>query len=272
MSTSGWRIALAATISALLTAQAEARGVRIDFLDTNFESFGVAWDPVVGVDVTSSPAQVAAVDIGFDIQFGSVTVNTLYIHEDGYVSFNAADGADFIAPFRADLTQTVTVVDPTDAILPPGSVSYSGGYIDLEGDPFGDPPDPYDASEANDAFRVTWYGMIGTTEGSAQLVLINRGRPGDFDIEFNYQDFADLVPTSAGFALGGSSLDFGGPFANSPDHTFAFRNGVYGTAPAHASVPEPGSLTLLAAGLLLLGIALQHRRVSGRLAATVRPG
>lgn len=164
------------------------------------------------------------VSTGFDLNFYGINTNQLYVNNNGNVTFDEAlstytpfglDNVDtqIIAPFFAD-------VDTRN--LDSAEVTYGSGVID-----------------GRNAFVVNWDGAgVGYYEERAdklnkfQLVLIDRSdiNPGDFDIEFNY----DQIQWETGEAsegedgLGGFSASVG------------FSNGVVGAG--NVSYEFPGSL------------------------------
>lgn len=138
----------------------------------------------------------AQVGLPFPIDFFGSTYNTLYVNNNGNVTFNAPLSAftpspilgvqtPLIAPFWADVDTRGTGAQPvTFGPISAGSTEVNG----------------------HAAFCVNWvnvgYYSFGTDKlNSFQLVLIDRSdiAPGDFDIEFNY----DKVQWEAGGASGG---------------------------------------------------------------------
>lgn len=272
------------------------RAVRIDVGD-NLDGNGQFWNPIEAVDV-SLDLNSLAISIGFTIDFGNgQTYNTLFINENGFVSFaNAPDGAvawnaattdlttlggNVIAPYYADLRSgdvSGTLFQFEDGNDTP-SVSYSTGRIDLAADgDFGTPAGP-----TVPAFRVTWFdvGIPGYTDGrgpdedqgTVQLVLFDTdGSAGNnFGLELNYQlsDPPNPLapnPRAAGFVLGANVLDYGtGPFTGGFAELYQFCGNQPSTActvTPPTNVPEPNALTLLFSGLALLGWVTAMRRRS----------
>ncbi len=132
--------------------------------------------------------------LNFKINFYGLTFDSLYVNNNGNVTFNAALGnytpfdltstaAQIIAPFFADVDTTGVGSD---------IVTYSFGTGTVSG---------------RDAFGVNWVNVgyySGNTDklNSFQLVIINRSdiAPGDFDFEFNY----DQIQWETGDYSGGS--------------------------------------------------------------------
>ena len=162
-----------------------------------------SWSPVLASPVVAGFAQSSLpraddiastrVALGFSVAFYGTTYDSLYVSNNGYVSFTAAQtdftpyglgagyaGQPIIAPFFAD-------VDTRPAAS--GVVQYGTGF---------------DAGRA--AFDVTWPGVgyfqLGADRlDTFQLLLTSRGDrgAGDFDITFNY----GAIGWEAGYANGG---------------------------------------------------------------------
>lgn len=251
------------------TAQAGARGVRIDFENSNFDFTGQAWAPLEFVDVEAD-GNSAEIPLGFSIDFGSGLVDSLYINENGYVSFGAPIvfdggigalselGGDVVAPYYANL-QSTTPTDPSidNFFDAEGSVSYSTGRLDTQA-PF------EDQTTAPRALRVTWYNVLDSNADPVlfQALFLEGSAAGDFDLELNFGSGTDLpAPSLAGFVLGTNTLALTTGFGSGFDYTYRFRGGVLdgSTEPPPTAVPEPGSMLLLCAGLLLLACAALRR-------------
>ena len=132
--------------------------------------------------------------LNFEINFYGLTFDSLFVNNNGNVTFDTALGE--YTPF--DLTSTGTqIIAPFFADVDTrgvGSevVSYSFGTGAVNG---------------RDAFGVNWvnvgyYSTHADKLNSFQLVIINRSdiAPGDFDFEFNY----DQIQWETGDASGGS--------------------------------------------------------------------
>lgn len=143
-------------------------------------------------ETDANPVNPATIPIGFPINFYGQTFSSLYLNNNGNVTFDAPlsiytpfglvnTRSEIIAPFFAD-------VDTRGA----GSGVVTFGNDTVDGHP---------------AFGVDWIG-VGYFDSkydktnNFQLILINRSdrRPGDFDIEFNY----DVVQWETGDVSGGS--------------------------------------------------------------------
>lgn len=285
-------LALTCVMALAYAANASAgRAVRIDVGD-NLDGNGQFWNQIDAVDVSDN-LNSTAVSIGFTIDFGNgQTYDTLFINENGFVSFaNSLDlpveysattdlttlGGNVIAPYYADL-RSADVSGPLfqfeDGSFTP-TVSSSTGQIDLAAD--GDFSTP--AGPSVPAFRVTWFdvGIPGYTsgrgdafdQGTIQLVLFDTDGLGgnNFDLEFNYQlPGTPPNPQTAGFVLGTNVLSYAGPFDAGLAEPYHFCGGTRQVAactttePPPTTVAEPSALVLFGAGLLLLVCANATRR------------
>jgi hypothetical protein len=131
-----------------------------------------------------------AVSIGFTINFFGINYTTLYVNNNGNVTFGSANPTynpseislattPMLAPFLAD-------VDTRGA----GSSLVNWGYRSF---PWGIPSGQAGASNPRDVFVVNWldvgyYNSHASPLNRFQLVIIDRGdvAAGDFDFEFNY--------------------------------------------------------------------------------------
>ncbi len=215
------------------------------------------------------------VNIGFDVNFFGNTYSTLYVSNNGYVTFGAGQGYyspvglgagyvgnPIIAPFYDD-------VDTRNGAS--GVTAYGGGTY-----------------AGHDAFGVTWPG-VGYYSSAAdkldafQLILVDRSDTGlgNFDIHFNYGSIQwDSAMTTQSAAVGfnaangavgsffeapgslvhGAFVDGGADALNGSSFTFAARSGAAVLVPV-AAVPEPETFALLGLGI---GAALVARRRKDR--------
>jgi len=151
------------------------------------------------------------IDAGFEMNFFGTKWSTLYVNNNGNITFDAPLftftpfaltsnlGTPIIAPFFAD-------VDTTDANSQLVTYAYGEGVID-----------------GHNAFGVNWinvgyFNSHSDKLNSFQLILIDRSdrNPGDFDIEFNY----GRILWETGDASGGTN-GFGGSSARA-----GFSNGT----------------------------------------------
>jgi hypothetical protein len=284
------------TLLIVLATPSEARPIRVDFssdptqsLEDNFnESQGGSWLAETYLDLTSIQNS-SEINIGFYIDFGSGPVNTLFINENGFVTFGAsADfaagglpaGTNYIAPLYAELQSTApSNPPPAQPFQTTGEISYAQGVVDQTADPDPTAAVPYSFADAQPAFRVSWWQVVndaGTTM-SAQVVLVHVADatdPNAFDIEFNYgfENLATTAPLSGFHLTAANAVSYQGPFtALGGDTTFSFRNGVFvaPTTPPPTSVPEPSPLSLLLAGTaaIVLRRTLLARRTSAETSA-----
>ena len=204
------------------------------------------------------------VPIGFAINFYGATHTTLYVNNNGNVTFANPQpaytptaltslGIEIIAPFWAD----VDTRNPASAM-----VTYGAGTVDGH------------AAFGVDWVNVGYYAMHADSLLSCQMVILDRSdiAPGDFDLEFNYAqvqwqwgDVTVGIPPRAGFASGtagyelpGSGID--GAFMDTNSVTGLIYNSLNSSDPGRyvfsfrdgTPVPEPTAITLLGVGLLML--------------------
>lgn len=235
-------------------------------------------------------SSTGSVTLPFTINFYGTDYSSLYVNNNGNVTFNAAQstytpyglgssygGQPIIAPFFAD----VDTRGSGSGLTSYGTGNYAG----------------------HDAFGVTWPGVgyyyYGTDKlNTFQLILVDRSDTGagNFDFYFNY----DQIQWETGGASGGSgglggisaAVGYNAGQSGNPAGTYAMltgslingalldggpnslvagtNNGVAGqflfqvrngsVVPPVTGVPEPGSLGMLAVGLLALGWLVRRRR------------
>ena len=140
------------------------------------------------------------VPIGFPVEYFGTTYNNLYVNNNGNVTFDAA--LSTFTPFNLSSTSRV-IIAPffADVDTRTGNiVRYGNGTVG-----------------GRNAFGVTWPGVYcyntNSTAGQDyfQMILIDRSDtgPGNFDIEFNY----DQIDWETGQASGGNVLCEGGSAA-----------------------------------------------------------
>jgi hypothetical protein len=193
------------------------------------------------------------VPLGFPITFFGTTYTSLYVNNNGNVTFDQP--LNTFTPF--DLTATNRV------IVAPffGDVDTRGGAVTQYG---------AGTVDGRPAFGVTWPGVGCYSQNNAvrnffQVVLVDRADlgPGDFDIEFNY----DSIQWETGQASGGNALCAGGSAARA-----GFSNGT-GAPDTFFELPGSG---VPGAFLDTSPTGLVHRQLNsgfnGRLVFPVRNG
>ena len=234
-------------------------------------------DPGTSLRIDNNGTQ--EVKLGFDFQIGASTYTSLFISENGIVSFGgplttrvetlgnalASNGANFlpvtsldqftvpvIAPFYADLVS----YRPEDPI---GNVIIQYG----QADPYAD-SGAYSLADLQSALRVTWYGLLAPNGEPIYAQLLLAGdNAGTSSFEFRYgppgspgqQDHGAL----AGFSLGDDAYQISGPFVTGIPTYFEFNDGRL-AGNLTAAVPEPGTWLLMIAGFGLAGGMLRRRR------------
>ena len=206
-----------------------------------------------------SDASTAAIPLGFSIDFGTGPVSSVFINENGIVSFGSAItttsfsslasvGLPVIAPYFADLTSVAFPVDGTVFTMSntPGQLMYQTGKASALPDSGGS----WNQADEVPAFAVLWDGPTnaGGVQIFTQLVIYSHASSGagDFDIRFRYGVVdADQYNTGtgasgiAGLLLGSNTLNITGPLLATTDYFYSFRGGkLVGTTP-----PPPLTLT-----------------------------
>ncbi len=171
------------------------------------------------------------VNLPFTIDFFGNSYSSLYVNNNGNVTFNAplssytpegltSYGSPIIAPYWADVD---TAVEGS------GVLTYGNGTV-----------------AGHEAFGVNWPGVdcYATTGGGLnhfQMVIINRSdiAPGDFDLEYNYNG----ISWDSGEASGGGEDCQGGVsaavgYTNGSNHAFelagSFDDGAFLDGGTHA--------------------------------------
>jgi len=262
------RAALLAACALIVSSAAYAKRVFIDFGDqvsTSGNNWGTGSSESLEADLVGNAS--LSVAIGFTINTGAGSFNSLFINENGAITFGATPlsttftsvsalsslGVPVIAPYYANL-QTVT---PNGDVffVEPGEVLYSYGVADPRPDSSGN----YSSADAVPAMHVTWAGPTVSGDATlfeiyADLVIYDLGG-GDFALQFGHGTDANLdIPDLGGitgFALGSNVVNLTGPRSGNEDLYYEFRNGVL--------VPEPAAAALLAT-TLAGGLALRARR------------
>jgi len=222
------------------------------------------------------------------LNFYGTEFDSLYLNNNGNVTINRSQSTytpvvltgntdnPIIAPFFADVDTRGGPATPT-----PGGNSTGSNRVF------------YDLDEVNGVFTATWddvgfYSRDNSLLNAFQLSLSDRGN-GDFDIEFRYEvinwttgdasggsDGLGGRPARAGYSSGNGTdffeiavsgdqdgvLDLENLTNISPDGRFLFTvtdGAVVANPPS--DVPEPGTLFLLAGGLLAAGSLKRLRKV-----------
>lgn len=266
-------IAACGMVLLLVGAQADATTIRSGFDSSTLPG--------------NDDGSVGPVPIGFTVNFFGLNFPSLYVNNNGNVTFDYAlwtytpfdltsTGQQIIAPFFSDVDTRASSSD---------EVTYGGGTVG-----------------GRSAFGVNWDGVTGVGYYNThadklnkfQLVMIDRSDvgAGDFDFEFNYEQIqwetGDASGGSGGLggysaragysngtgnpgtayellgsAVNGAFLD-GGPnslvagsnIGLAGRYLFTVRNGIVDPG----IVPEPMTMAGLALGVGALGTYLRRRR------------
>ena len=208
-------------------------------------------------------ASSAAIPLGFSIDFGTGPVSSLFVNENGVVSFNAAVtpssftslaslGQPVIAPFFADLT-SVTFQGTVFEMLGQnfGQLMYQRGSAAAQPEADGE----FHQTDEVPAFAVLWYGPTDANgvQVFTQLVIFSHASSGagDFDIGIRYgQVDGDTYNNGAGagangiagLVLGTNTLTISGPLAATTDYFYSFRGGkLVGGPPPPVTVACPSA-------------------------------
>jgi large repetitive protein len=203
-------------------------------------------------------ASTGAIPLGFPIDFGNGPITSLYVNENGIVSFTgpitttsfsslASVGQPVIAPFFSDLTSVTfvgTVFEMNGSNF--GQIMYQRGSASALPGSDGN----FDQADEVPAFSVLWYGLTDASSAQvfAQLIIYSHASSaaGDFDIRFRYgQVDGDQYNTGtgttgiAGLLLGANSLSIAGPISATTDYFYSFRGGklVGAVAPLTLTCP-----------------------------------
>ena len=229
-----------------------------------------------GVDLSGNAS--AEVSLGFSVNIGGTAYQSLFINENGLVTFGAAapsaapsatNLADlqsqlsnpFIAPSYANLAPGASAPDQTTPFVIAGGgngIMYQRGLGVLGAGPYPD-GDP----RAAPAFNVIWASPVGAADRFiSQLIMYSTSSAGDFAFRFRYGLSGDLNPLIGAFgaySLGSLSGSVAEPF--NPATAYLFRVGN------PTAVPEPATWLLMLSGLIALGFTrVGHSRVRRALA------
>jgi len=263
----GLAAGLAAALAALLlSGAADARPrILIDFngntggVSTAGDSWVTTSDATVcGLNSTAPAAcgitfiskSSVATRLGFAVNIGGVSYDSLFINSNGFITFGSAQTGNFVAaatitdlqpvitangtvtrPFIAPLYRQMSIPDVSITSFAP----FGGGasYFRATGDPLA----PFNVTERVPAFAVTWIDSDFnlTPQVTTQLVLYSAGASGDFYLRLRYgqNDNDQYTGLAGGSLVTGLATDafqlastLGGPTANLNDYLFVFRNGA----------------------------------------------
>lgn len=251
------KVARLCAVAALLLAAvpSNARTIRIDFGDANFDLTGEAFEGF-GLPGTGGTTSFM-LNIG---EPGGAQFYDFCFNPNGFIALAPAGGAgctdsatptgDFIAPYLSS------------TLAPEGNSSWSAGFVDSTA------PYVLDGSTPQ-AYRFIWEDFTAGLE--TELMLLDRGS-GNFDIEFRYGNDA-ISGTEGGappgglqgFTLGSNTLPLTGSssgFSSATLFLYSFVNGVCTTCSVTppTDVPEPPAVFLIGAGLFALALVHRNRR------------
>lgn len=236
-----------------------------------------AFDNVTDSNFTSTGQFWHAIDFNDPIGFLNIPLD----FGDGVITgrkflFNASNGQiTFVNSINAPTGDSVKPLNVPNGYNPAyGNGTWTFGELApgfaTTDRPVG--PFVYDPATTLKAYRFTWKFLCRADDGACsfdqalnfQAVFIALD-PEDFILEFNYQNSYSPAGGFGNFVIGGNSLPpYTGPFTDTgPNYCFhAGVASVCGSA-VTPSVPEPGSLALLAGGALTwIGLA-RRRRTKG---------
>lgn len=265
-------------LAALGSTPSHARKIAIDFGDSYFNSGQNFGFETVGSTLSDGTAACSdnlsllpqscflaltldasstALELGFNVNFGTGNKHTLFVNENGVVSFDSAlpvtstlspslasIGLAVIAPFYADM-QSGQYFDAATSVLD-GSHTEAIMYGRGEADPTADSTGAYTSADAVKAFHVSWAGTyLAGTDPSVfiytQIVLYAHpsSADGDFDLRIRYgigdNDSYSVPPGVPGFVLGANTASLTSPLLASTDYFYSFRGGkLVGSAPPDA--------------------------------------
>jgi hypothetical protein len=269
-------------LSALGASPAYAGRISIDFQDSGnpgdvygtgsglFMKFacpsgGASSSSAGSCDITGLAGNASQeVQLGFNVSIGGTLFSSVFVNENGLVTFGSAaptstPTATTISGLQTDLGG-LNFIAASYADLAPGDGGINGVQISSGGMMFqrglGLPTGP-PASQVlgtdpsgRDALAITWSdATLGDGQFRSQLILYSldpNGLNGSFGFRLNYDnvDFQNNVLSYgvlAGFSLGGVANTIAEPF--NPNTDYFFSPGTTTT------VPEPTTFALLAVGL-----------------------
>ncbi|MGB8693236.1 MAG: thrombospondin type 3 repeat-containing protein [Steroidobacteraceae bacterium] len=266
----------AVVLTALWSVPSQARKIAIDFGDSYFNSGQNFGFETVGSTLTDGTAACSdnlsllpqscflaltldasssALELGFNVNFGTGNKHTLFVNENGALSFDAplpatlsttlaAIGSPVIAPFYADM-ESGQYFDAANLVFD-GSHTEAIVYGRGEADPVADSTGAYNPLEAVKAFHVSWAGTFlrGTDPPVfiyTQVVLYAHpsSADGDFDLRIRYgindTDSYSVPPGIPGFVLDANTAALSSPLQAGTDYFYSFRGGkLQGATPPDA--------------------------------------
>jgi hypothetical protein len=265
---------IACSLSLVLAGVAQiasARPMLIDFGD-NFDLNGSSWPNDTFDDqlnVENNGVANGSLGTYFNLSYGGTTFTNFCMSENGVFALSAASGCGQADDLVISVLGNDWVSDSTAFATNEGSVSFStGGLIDLTA--------PYNQGEAQKVIRFLWNDLLlspdvggdGITRYGFQALFFERS-DGGFDLQLNYGHLGntDPFPGVQSITFGNTTLFEGAPpflTANNYDFSFVGDTFTVGGTPPQTSVPEPATLSLLSAGLGMLGLSALRRRRSTR--------
>lgn len=203
------------------------------------------------------------VQLGFNVSIGGTLFSSVFVNENGLITFGSAAPTSFTAASTIGDLQTalggLNFIAASYADLAPGDggrngvLDSSGGVMFQRGLglPSGPPAAPTLGTDSSgrDALAISW----ANGDFRSQLILYSldpSGLDGSFGFRFSY-DTPDALayPLLAGYSLDGFAGTIREPFNPDADYYYS---------PGTTSVPEPATFALL--GSVLLGLAGIRRR------------
>ena len=265
----------AVALASLWSTPSHARKIAIDFGDSYFNSGQNFGFDTVGSTLSDGTAACSdnlsllpqscflaltldasssALELGFNVNFGTGNKHTLFVNENGVVSFDsalpvsstlsttlAALGLPVIAPFYADM-ESGQYFDAANLVFD-GSHTEAILYGRGEADPIADSTGAFSSLDAVKAFHVSWAGtyLRGTDPPVfiyTQIVLYAHPSTsdGDFDLRIRYgiddTDSYSVPPGIPGFVLGANTAALASPLLATADYFYSFRGGkLVGSTP-----------------------------------------
>lgn len=246
--------------------------------------------PITTLNVARNGSQQIKLNFGF--QIGAQTFSSIFVNENGAVSFGQAISSN------AGLATRGTAFQPVVKLSELGVPVIAPFYADLLSDPnqsrtylrnvvvqFGT-ADPYanngvySPNDFQNAVKITWFGVINGSEAGgerpvfAQLLLAGDNH-GTSSFSFNYgppgQPGESGDGSIAGFSLGRDHYQFHGPYGSSSPTYFEFDDGRFVGSLANGDVPEPTTWLLMIMGFGLVGGVLRYRTTTARRARITLP-